>query len=233
MNTSEIKTPRIATNKPELERTWKIKSDSDASVTYYLRLVNGRWICSCPDTRYNKNPECKHVRRVLAEIEAMRDAKLQKEATQVAEEATLKARLLEMEQQLAELRSQVAQLAASQTIQIKAESIVIDAPMMSRRSSAKGAPATIAEEPKITEIIKGDKLIACELDGYRLPIIREEFAAGCTCGNDRLCKHGEALDKYLAKRQIVASAFKAKPEPKKYDPLALPLNGNRPFSIMH
>lgn len=230
-----MNSPKIAIHQPELRRYFEIRSDSNADITYIIRSAANRWTCSCPDFgrhASDRSYECKHVRRVLAEIKEMQNARVQAEATRIAQEADIRSLLAAMQTQLDELRAQTRQ---AQPLHINAEQIVIDGPI----HAARQAPAKSQDVKayRIEEIVTQGKIVACIVDGFRLPVIREEFSAGCQCeeADDKMCKHGKAVDAYLAKRKRQPAIEQEQPEQvapakKEYDPLNAPLNGNRGFS---
>ncbi len=239
---------KIAIHQPELRRYFKIASDTNPDITYIIRRIADRWICSCPDFRKHSaesSYECKHVRAVLIEVQRLQDARIQAEMTRIAQEAEVRGLIATMQEQLDELRAQVAQLTqVRQPIHIKAEQIIIDGPIKAaRQAPAKSQDAQATDEKfRIEEIVTGGKIVACMVDGHRLPLIHKEFTVGCTCdeADDKMCKHGKAVDAYLARRkkqpapiakvqEVSCEVAQAK---KEYDPLAAPLNGNRGFSLL-
>lgn len=241
-----IKTPKIVLHKPELKRYFEIASDTQAGVTYIIRRIADRWICSCPDFRKHAADhayECKHVRAVLLEIAEMQNARLQAEMTRIAQDADVRGLIAAMQTQLDELRAQVASLAsAPQPLHISAAQIVIDGPVrIARQAKDESQEAKATAPEKIEEITTNGKLVACVIDGYKVTIFNGmTIACSCEKGSDgKQCKHDEEINKYLLKReeqpvmvaQVEQPALVAQPA-KEYDPMAAPLNGNRGFSLL-
>jgi hypothetical protein len=77
---------RIEDEREDIGYYYEIDSDTHPGRKYELHydMAARRWRCNCPDTRYNGQPECKHVQAVLHDVRARQQQQILIQAERVA-----------------------------------------------------------------------------------------------------------------------------------------------------